>query len=67
MMTAVAVALFVVAFFNLFVKDLMWQLTSTGSVIEGLPSERTPTWDLWMNVCGIAALVLGLYFWFYMA
>jgi hypothetical protein len=65
MITALAVALIIVGLLNLFVKDLVWQLTSSGSVIEGLPAERTERWDLWMNIAGAAALVLGLYFWFY--
>jgi hypothetical protein len=65
MITALAVALLIVGLLNLFVKDLIWQLTSSGSVIEGLPSERTASWDLWMNIAGAAAIVLGLYFWFY--
>lgn len=65
MMTAVAVLLFIVGLFNLFVKDLVWQLTSSGGSLEGLPDERTPAWDLWMNISGVAALLLGLYFWMY--
>lgn len=66
MMTAIAVALFIVGLINLFLKDLIWQLTFSGSVIEGLPPERNQQWDLWMNISGVAALLLGLYFWFYM-
>lgn len=65
MMTVLAVALLVVGLLNLFYKDLVWQLTSSGSVIDGLPAERTETWDLWMNIAGVAAILLGLYFWFY--
>lgn len=66
MMTAIAVALFIVGLINLFLKDLIWQLTFSGSVIEGLPAERNEQWDLWMNISGVAALLLGLFFWFYM-
>ncbi|RIK29654.1 MAG: hypothetical protein DCC55_37800 [Chloroflexi bacterium] len=66
MMTALAVALFIVGLINLFLKDLIWQLTFSGSVIEGLPAERNEQWDLWMNISGVAALLLGLFFWFYM-
>jgi hypothetical protein len=66
MMTALAVALFIVGLINLFLKDLIWQLTFSGSVIEGLPAERNDQWDQWMNISGAAALLLGLFFWFYM-
>ena len=67
MMTALAVMLFLIGLLNLFVKDLVWQLTSFGGSLDGLPAERTPAWDLWMNISGAVALVLGLFFWFYMA
>jgi hypothetical protein len=65
MMTALAVALLIVGLLNLFVKDLVWQLTGSGSVIEGLPAERNAQWDLWMNVAGWAALGLAFVFWYF--
>lgn len=67
MMTLLAVLLFVVGLINLFLKDLAWQLTASGSVIDGLPAERNEQWDLWMNISGVAALLLGWYFWNFMA
>jgi hypothetical protein len=67
MLTAIAVVLFLIGLFNLFLKDLIWQFTSAGGPLEGLPAERTPAWDWWMNLSGAVALGLGLYFWFYLA
>ena len=67
MMTALAVALLIIGLCNLFLKDLVWQLTFSGSVLDGLPAERNASWDLWMNIVGGAAIVLGLYFWFFLA
>ncbi len=63
MITLLAVLLFVVGLLNLFYKDLVWQLTASGTVIDGLPSERNEQWELWMNLVGVAALILGFYFW----
>jgi hypothetical protein len=65
MITALAVALFIIGLLNLFYKDLVWQLTSIGGSLEGLPTERTPSWDLWMTLTGAAAIVLGLVFWWW--
>ena len=62
MITLLAVLLFVVGLLNLFYKDLVWQLTASGTVIDGLPSERNEQWELWMNLVGVAALILGFYF-----
>ncbi len=63
MITLLAVLLFVVGLLNLFYKDLVWQLTASGTVIDGLPSERNEQWELWMNLVGVSALILGFYFW----
>jgi hypothetical protein len=63
MITLLAVLLFVVGLLNLFYKDLVWQLTASGSVIDGLPTQRNAQWDLFMNLVGVAALILGYYFW----
>ena len=46
MITLFAVLFFVIGLLNLFYKDLVWELTATGSVIDGLPSERSTKWDL---------------------
>jgi len=65
MTTALALALLILGLLNLFVKDFVWQLTASGSVIEGLPAERNAAWDLWMNIAGAAALVLAFVFWYF--
>jgi hypothetical protein len=65
MVTALAVALIIIGLMNLLLKDLVWGLTFSGSVIEGLPAERNESWDRWMNIVGAVALAIGLYLWFF--
>ncbi len=65
MFTFLAVLFFVVGLFNIFAKDLMWNLTSTGAPLDGLPANPNETAGLWSTVCGIIAIVIGLVFWFY--
>ena len=66
MITVLAVALIVIGLINLYLKDLIWQLTFSGSVIDGLPPERNRSWDRWINIVGGVALAIGLYLWFFM-
>lgn len=63
MFTYLAVAFFIIGLLNLWAKDLVWELTGSGSRIEGLPAERNASWDLWMNLSGAVAVVLGIICW----
>jgi len=65
MLTFIAILFFIIGFFNIFAKDVMWSLTSIGGPLEGLPAEHNESWDRWSTVCGIIAILIGLVFWFY--
>ena len=65
MLTFIAILFFVVGFLNIFAKDLMWNLTSVGGPLEGLPTEHNASWDRWATLCGVLSIIVGLVFWFY--
>ena len=65
MLTFIAVLFFIVGLLNIFAKDLMWNLTSIGGPLDGVPAEHNATWDRWATACGVVAVVIGLVFWYY--
>ena len=65
MLTFIAFVFFIIGFLNIFAKDLMWSLTTTGGPLEGLPNEQNASWNRWTTLVGVVAILIAVGFWYY--